>query len=198
LYIKITPQNTLHPETAMIPIALEFKHNRFGFEYEQAFKINSFVLNWNYNKSNLKYYRIQLNVRFYLKNENKNKKHFVGFNFSYLPFKYDKENDWYKKNGNYYRYTTSNINIKQFYYRIFYGLSFSNETAFNFELITGFGIKNIIVTHNTKQQKKVNNQSVNEEWFSQKDRYVGSRIKPSVLICLRIGYKLFSSKNKKR
>jgi hypothetical protein len=189
MIIKLSPLRIFHPETPMVPISAEFKMNRFGIEYEHGFKISSFLLNWNVNKTNINYFRSKLSIRYYLKFDGVNQ--FVGLSTSYLPLSYSKKNNWFiNQNQDRYKYQNGNINVKIFKIRAIYGLILPIKSHFNFEMLAGIGFKNKDVSYNYIINKILVNDVSNykDEWIAPLDRFEKKEITPSLFLSFRIGY----------
>jgi hypothetical protein len=197
LNVKMAPLSILNPSKAMIPFAIEFSHNKFGFEYEHGIKIKSVLskFNWNIGKIERRYFRPQFNLRYYFVNV-KYMKQFIGTTFSYLPERYNKNKSWYIKDGNYYTYDSASILRKEFKYMITYGLKLITKSSINFELNAGLGVKYINISYIVRNGVLTNDDEIWSFWeeFPANIRYKGdgSRILPSVLVSAKIEYRLFT------
>ena len=185
--IKVTPFKILHPLTAMVPIAVEFRANKFGIEFEQGVKINSFMLDWRYNKTDFKYYSSQLGLRYYLSFNDVTQ--FVGFSAYYLPLNYTETNGTYvnldKEN---IKFQSSNVFIEKICVRLNYGLVFPINSSFRFELLSGLGLKQ----KTTKHQSIINpdEDKHKHEWLSNLYGIDGKTISPSLQLSFRLTYDL--------
>jgi hypothetical protein len=198
LQIKLAPLGVAHPSRSVIPISIELQKNKYGIEYEHGIKCNSLLntLKWNRGKSNHTYFRSQINLRYYF-NKKKNISQFVGLNFFYLPEKYDRKNDWYFNENGQYKYLSARIITNDFKSRIMYGLKFNTKNKFMFDLISGIGIQTLNINYKTTNEELTNaDDFLWDEWISPRDRTSGNKIRPSILLTVKIGYILFTTKPK--
>ena len=190
LYAKIAPQNILHPELALIPVSLEYQFKNFGLEYEHGFQLNSFFLDWNARKTSMSYFRSQVSLRYYLRNDEYTK-WYLAFNFSYLPLRYISTNNWYTVNGTNLHYKSSEVIRYKFRYLLVSGFKIPLKNNISCEFNTGLGIRNRLVVHQPTGISIQDDFLIRNEWIKPFDREAGSSIIPSVYLSFRFQYQLF-------
>ncbi|MGB1206229.1 MAG: hypothetical protein ACPG5B_11315 [Chitinophagales bacterium] len=202
--VKATPQNIFHPQTAIMPLALEFRKNRFAIEYEHGFPINSFFLDWNRGKNSQRYFRSRLGLQYRMQDKSVNYtigklQQFLGIYASYMPERYNRTNNWYIRDSDdrTYTYESANVSIKYWKYYICYGLKISFSEVFCLEYLFGLG----------GQHKKVDYDSSNDilavsnigfwgEWFTtDKTEGISNAFFPA--FNMRLVFQLFSVENEK-
>jgi hypothetical protein len=125
-------------------------------------------------------------LRYYFKNDEV--KQFFGINFSYLPYSYTRENNWFIREGVKYIYSTANIDRQQYKYRIFYGVNFDIQNRLNFELIAGIGHKNTLISYKTEDSDLIVSEFERDEIRSPFDRVETRKKNISLLFTARICY----------
>ena len=194
LYLKLAPQNVLHPEHPLIPMSLEYHYQKFGIEYEHGFQADFLRNNWRTDRPNLSYFRSQLSLRYYFDLYKVNQ--FIGFNVSYLPYRYTSINDWYKTtSGHRLQYERSEVTRYKFRYLATYGFKIPLKKGYIFELVTGLGIRNRLVVHQPTGITPFVDPYIRNEWIRPFDRDSGSSNVPSFYFSMRIGYELFKSEH---
>ena len=193
--LKITPQNVFHPYTPIFPVGFELTSGNFGIEYEHGFKTKPLEYDLKLTAFNQTYFRSRLGIRQYLNTPNI--KQFLGIYVSYLPYRYQKNNGWYKKGDETYKYESSEINIQYFKFNFYYGLKLPIHKSFNFEFLTGIGYKHKKVSHQTTGEyltEDLWSSGIPKGWIDI-DRKAGSFYKPSLLFNFRLEYLIYQQKN---
>ena len=198
--VKATPQNLFHPETAIVPLAVEFRKNRFAIEYEHGFPINSFFLNWNREKENQRYFRSRIGLQYRMKDKGVNYsvgklQQFLGMYASYMPENYSRTDDWYVRDSNNrtYTYETADVSVRYWKYYLCYGLKIPFSEIFSLEYIFGLGGQYKKVVYDSENDMlAISNIDLWDEWIRPVDRIEGVRHAFFPAFNMRLVFQLFS------
>ena len=174
LTLRVSPLALLRPETAMLPFSIEIRNKLIDFEYEHGFRTKDFLFNWNHNKSNIKSFRSQFNLKFYFKNE------YLGLNFSYLPLKFSKENSRYMREGIRYSYDLANVSIDRFDFRLIYVRTIANIKPFVVDFTLDLGARNRVINYLTVVEEQESKENIWDELIVPRENRVGNKVVPSV------------------
>ena len=109
--------------------------------------------------------------------------------------RFQKNNGWYRQSTNIYQYLSSNINVQYFRFNLYYGLKIPISSSFNFEFLSGFGLKQKTVSHSTTGQVLAVDQELWDEWGVPVDRNTGTTFRPTFLLNFKLEY-VFYNKDK--
>ena len=149
--------------------------------------------NYDHFRKNPKYFRSRLGFKYYRRDWKV--KQFLGINFSFTPIEFQRYNDYFYANKNYYHFDSSDISIRQYKIALLYGFKFPIYKVTDIEIVSGVGVKYQTVQHKTTGLRLAND--YDELFgFDTLDEDPGNKIVPYILMNLKFNFRIYNSENK--
>jgi hypothetical protein len=200
LGIRFAPLSILDPARTTIQPGLEiiFK-NKISFGLDYGFQFDKIFYQKYEYKKNREYFKLRTEVKYFIHTEKTSKgntySYYSGFQFFYIPDKYNVANDWYKVDKYTIYYETALIDkyALGFLIEAGYEIHFNNKFVLDFHLAGGYKYR----VHNTRATKiTITEDFIREHIFSSPDQHPGVRKLPFFTLIFKIGYLLFSKYEK--
>lgn len=184
--IGISPLCLIEPKTSTFESVLEIKPlDDFSIELKYGFPLG-LTPSRNEIRLNDSYYEMKIGAKYWPYYS-----HFLGLEYFHVNHDYGKTNNFYRRNGDFISYNSANISRKVNGIRLRVGTFYDFDFGLILEAFFGLGVRNVAISYHSTTGESPLSFSPEGEWFSPKDRIVGSKNKFDYYLGAKISWSLF-------